>query len=274
MLRYCPNCGTEVDETALFCPTCGSPIDEEMETQLPPAPAWPEPEDVPAAGAPREVEPPQPVEPVVEPAGPDRWEDRAPERIAPRGTPPDVDEAPAAPSMSEAEAEAEEPWVEEPTRAEPRPSAAAAPPPVQAPAARRPPPPRGGSQDRPTVDLPFAMPVVLSGWLIGVGGLLAAIGLVIGFFTHSLIAIDLVLVLALLGVAATVFLAASVPEVPHLRLVVLAVVLIGFGMGLDRLLIRPAGVDVLLLFLGTAAAVIGAVLVEVGKDAPVGSPRA
>ncbi len=122
------------------------------------------------------------------------------------------------------------------------------------------------------MDLPFTMPVMLSGWLIGAGALLATIGVVIGLFTQSLIAVDLVLALALLGVAATVFLAASMPEVPHLRLAILAVLLVGFGMGLDRLLIRSAGVDVLLLFLGTAAAVIGAVLVELGKDAPLGSP--
>lgn len=268
MLRYCPNCGTEVDETALFCPTCGSPIDQEMETQLPPAPAWPEPDELPRAAPRRGVEPPEPVQPVVEPVPAAHWEDREAGPVAPRDAEPEADVAAAQAPVPEAE----EPWIEEPTRAEPRPAGSAAPPPVEAPPARRR-PPRGGSQDRPTVDVPFAMPVMLSGWLIGVGALLAAIGLVIGFFTHSLIAIDLVLVLALLGVAATVFLAASVPEVPHLRLVVLTVVLIGFGMALDRLLVRAAGVDVLLLLMGTAAAVIGAILVEVGKDAPVGSPR-
>ena len=26
--RFCPNCGTEVDETPRFCPTCGQPIDQ------------------------------------------------------------------------------------------------------------------------------------------------------------------------------------------------------------------------------------------------------
>jgi hypothetical protein len=263
MLRYCPNCGTEVDETALFCPTCGSPIDEEAETQLPPAPAWPEPDEASwgatRAAPPREEPPSQPVEPAVEPIA-----EPPAEPARPRETAPDR-------PMAAAD---DEPWVEEPTRAEPRPAAAAAPPPVQPPpASATVPRPRGGTQDRPTVDLPFSMPVMLSGWLIGGGALLAALGLIIGMFTHALIAIDLVLLVALLGVAATVFLAASMPEVPHLRLVILAVLLVGFGMGLDRLLIRPAGVDVLLLFLGTAAAAIGAILVEVGKDAPVGSPR-
>lgn len=266
MRRYCPNCGTEVDETALFCPTCGSPIDEELETQLPPAPAWPEPEERPAPATarsaeatPRQAEPPERVEPVLGSAPASRPADRDSRGVA----------RPEAPAAS---ADPDAAWVEEPTRAEPRAAPAATPPPVQPVGVRGRPPSRGGTQDRPTVDLPFTMPVMLSGWLIGAGALLATIGVVIGLFTQSLIAVDLVLALALLGVAATVFLAASMPEVPHLRLAILAVLLVGFGMGLDRLLIRSAGVDVLLLFLGTAAAVIGAVLVELGKDAPLGSP--
>src|ERR671916_165927 len=44
MSRFCPNCGTEVDDTAVFCPTCGQPIDQEVESEMPPAPAWPDPE--------------------------------------------------------------------------------------------------------------------------------------------------------------------------------------------------------------------------------------
>src|SRR5918999_706224 len=43
MTRFCPNCGTEVDDTAVFCPTCGQAIDQGVETQIPPAPAWPDP---------------------------------------------------------------------------------------------------------------------------------------------------------------------------------------------------------------------------------------
>ena len=42
-MRYCPNCGTEVDDTAAFCPTCGQAIDQAAETAMPAAPAWPEP---------------------------------------------------------------------------------------------------------------------------------------------------------------------------------------------------------------------------------------
>ena len=36
MARFCANCGTEVDESAIFCPTCGQPIDEAAETEMPP----------------------------------------------------------------------------------------------------------------------------------------------------------------------------------------------------------------------------------------------
>ena len=67
MSRYCPNCGTEVDETAVFCPTCGQPIDEAMETEIPAAPAWPEPQaPVAPAEAPTRAIPPVEPEP---PAG-------------------------------------------------------------------------------------------------------------------------------------------------------------------------------------------------------------
>ena len=50
MSRFCPNCGTEVDDNAVFCPTCGQPIDQATETEMPPAPAWPEPSQPPPAG--------------------------------------------------------------------------------------------------------------------------------------------------------------------------------------------------------------------------------
>lgn len=43
MSRYCANCGTEVEDLAVFCPTCGQPIDQASETEIPAAPAWPEP---------------------------------------------------------------------------------------------------------------------------------------------------------------------------------------------------------------------------------------
>ena len=32
MARFCPNCGTEVEDTAVYCPTCGQAIDQSTET--------------------------------------------------------------------------------------------------------------------------------------------------------------------------------------------------------------------------------------------------
>jgi hypothetical protein len=72
-------------------------------------------------------------------------------------------------------------------------------------------------------------------------------------------------------VAATIFAATALPAIPQLRLATLAVVLIGFGAALDRLGFGAAGVATLLLFLGTAAAAIGAILIELGRDEPIGA---
>lgn len=206
--RFCANCGTEVDDSAVFCPTCGQPIDEDAEAEMPPAPAWPEPEDDDEEGA-----------------------------------------------------------ADEPTRVEERPApapVATEPPPARPAAARAP------RREGPSFDLPLTTPVTLSGWLIGVGTLLAAIGVAIGLFEGVLNPIEIILMLALIGIAATVFFSASIPAMPHLRLATLAVVLIGFGMALDRLSFGGGGVSELLLFLGTAAAAIGAIILEVGHDQPMG----
>jgi hypothetical protein len=224
MARFCANCGTEVEDQAVFCPTCGQPIDQASETEFPAAPAWPE----------------QPVEEVAPPAAMD---ERPPARF------------------------------EEPTRVDqpPRSAEAAAPPP---------PPPSGEAPVRPAaerpgpppVNVPITMPVMLSAWLIGGGSALAALGVVIGLFGGFLNPIDLLLLLALVGIAATVFLSTNVPHIPHLRLMTLAVLLIGFGIALDRIGFGAAGIGELLLFLGTAAAAIGAIILELGRDQPLGGP--
>ena len=229
MARFCPNCGTEVDDTAAFCPTCGQPIDQAAEAEIPPAPGWPDP---------------------GRPAG---WASVS--SAADEGAP--APDAPAAPDG--------ESWVEEPTRVE-------TPPPPPAPAAVRP-PPDSPAQREPAreLNLPVTWPVTLSAWLIGIGAVLAAVGLVIAMF-RVVNAIDLLLLLLLVGVAVTVFFSANVPSIPHLRLATLAVVLIGFGMALDRIGFGAAGAGELLLFLGTAAAAIGCVLLEIGRDQPLGGP--
>jgi len=217
MSRFCANCGTEVEDLAVFCPTCGQPIDEAAETEIPAAPAWP---------------------------------DQAPDQA----------EAPAPAAAAAA------PHWDEPTRTDvpppPPPSPGAEPSPQ--PADRRAPPP---------VSVPVTMPVTLSAWLIGGGSAVAALGVVIGLFGGVLNPIDLILLVVLIGIVATVFLSASVPAIPHQRLMTLVIVLIGFGTALNRIGIGSAGVGELLLLLGTAAAAIGAIILELGRDQPLGGPQ-
>lgn len=223
MARYCGNCGTEVDETAVFCPTCGQPIDQAAETEIPAAPAWPD------------------AAPIQEPV---------------RDEP-----AAEAPAMR----------VEEPTRVE-----AAPPPPADAPppAGVAPPSPAERPPRQPSINLPITWPLTLSAWLIGIGALLGALGALIGLFRGTISPIDFLLLLLLLGIAATIFLAANVPAIPHLRLATMGVLLVGFGIALDRIGLGFAGVGDLLLFLGTAAGAMGSILLELGRDQPLGGPRA
>ena len=224
--RFCANCGTEVDESAIFCPTCGQPIDPESESEMPAAPAWPEtPPDAPAFSEP------------AEPVGEVGW---------------------APPPAS----------IDEPTRVEERP-ATAAPVPPPPPAARA----EVRRRDSPPINLPLTMPVTMSAWLIGAGAAIAALGVLISLFDGFLNPIELILLIVLVGIAASVFFAASMPAIPQLRLATLVVVLIGFGIALDRLAFGGAGIGELLLFLGTAAAAIGAIVLELGRDQPMGAPR-
>lgn len=245
--RYCPNCGTEVDDTAVFCPTCGQPIDEAMETEIPAAPAWPEP------AAPRDEAVPPPPAPAVE----------APTWAIP-AVPPEAPAAPAAPEPAVEAAPASPVWspeVEPARRAEP-------------------PPPLPGAGTRPGPSAPsrtsvqMTTPVTLSAWLIGVGAALGALGALIGLFGGFVNPVDFVMVLALVAIALSVFAAPSLPAFAHLRLATLAVAFVGFGMALDRIGFGRAGAGDLLFFLGTAAVGIGAILVELGQDQPVGGPRA
>ena len=256
MARFCANCGTEVDETAVFCPTCGQPIDQDVESEMPAAPAWPEPE-TPAR-------PPE-AEPVAaQPETPQTW---APDD--------DVDvQRRVEPQMregyvpSDVVGEPGEPSRVEPTRVEARPEFPR-PPEVRADA----PPPSPAAPTGPAIDLPITTPVTLSAWLIGIGAALGAVGALIGLFDGLGSAIDLLALVTLLAVAATVFFSTALPAIPHLRFITLAVVLVVFGVALDRLGIGRAGAGDLLLFLGSAAAVIGAVLLELGHDQPMGGSQ-
>jgi hypothetical protein len=118
------------------------------------------------------------------------------------------------------------------------------------------------------------MPVTLSGWLIGVGALIGALGIVIGIVDGGFLnVIDLVLLLALIAIAVAIFFSASLARFPNLRLATLVVALIGFGVALDRIGFSGAGVGELLVFLGTAAAALGAIILELGRDQPLGPSR-
>jgi hypothetical protein len=116
---------------------------------------------------------------------------------------------------------------------------------------------------------------MLSAWLIGGGALLAAVGALINLFASVVNFADILLLVLMLAVAATVFFANNVPRFAYLRLATLVVALVGFGVALDRLGFGgSAGVGALLLFLGSAAASIGAILLELGRDQPLGGQQA
>lgn len=263
MSRFCATCGTEVDDTAVFCPTCGQPIDQEAEVSLPPAPTWPEP--------PRAEQPPPLEVPAGQPdpyAAPSRsgWEAGSVDAGAmPPPAPPRPD------NFDDSTAPAPSGLTQEPTRSSARVDAPA-PPPAPGPTTPdgRPADPR---RALPSVDLPLTMPVTLSAWLIGGGSALGALGALISLFDGIGAAVDLLALVALAAVALSVFFSSTIPTIPHLRFVTLAILLVAFGIGIDRLGFGAAGAGELLLFLGTAAAAIGAILLELGRDQPLGTPK-
>ena len=266
MTRFCASCGTEVDETAVFCPTCGQPIDQETESSIPPAPSWPDPE--PAAQDEWE-DPPEPAREAVDddrPA-PSGWRNRADRSLrVDHLDDAEVTRVEARPSASVSDPA---PADDDPAPAPPR-SGDRQPGRREAPPAA-PPPARSAA---PVMQLPITTPVTLSGWLIGGGAALGALGALFALFDGLGSAIDLVLLIGLLAIAASVFLSDRLPHIPNLRLATLAVVLVAFGVALDRLGFGRAGAGELLLFLGTAAAAIGAILLETGRDQPLGGPGA
>ncbi|HEU5056964.1 MAG TPA: hypothetical protein VFU21_10590, partial [Kofleriaceae bacterium] len=209
---------------------------------IPAAPAWPEPTRAPE---PEATEAPDPE-------------------------PPDDESAAAPPAVEPARARAEaapQPEAHQPPpQHQPPPSAA--PPAAGYPSAGAPPP--SGTQ----IDLPITWPVTMSGWLIGGGSFVAAIGFLADMFAFrgAGSAVSVIMLLLTLGIAATVFLSASVPAVPHLRLATLCVVFIAFGIALDRLGFNAAGFGTLLVLLGAGAAAAGAVILELGRDQPMSGP--
>jgi hypothetical protein len=123
-------------------------------------------------------------------------------------------------------------------------------------------------RNSPQFDVPVTWPVTLSGWLIGIGSFVGALAVLLDFraFTNP---VTLIAFLLLLGVAATVFFAANVPAIPHRQMWVLVIVLIAFGAAFERV---GAGTYFagLVFFLGTGAAAVGAIILELGMDRPLG----
>ncbi|HET6379728.1 MAG TPA: zinc ribbon domain-containing protein [candidate division Zixibacteria bacterium] len=336
--RFCPNCGTEVDQDARFCPACGhalafdegSPTEHVAgvappapdEVEIPPAPAWPEPEpadtveaepapepeaEPEAASEEAEPEPAPELEPASEPDAVTRFADDQPTRPAePAGTQPEhpleAEEAPGPyePAAPAASAPDEPTGSVEPDFEERR----AIPPPPLSPLAGTTHAPRGDAApdtrrwpagvrsgpegagpggpatgqaggvpgDQATTgsrgaDLPFTWPTTLGGWLIGAGSLVGAI-LLIPLLDAVL---NVLLFLALLGVAATVFLADRIPDIPRLRLITLAIVLVALGVALDRAAFVVRGIESLFLVAMLAAAA-GVLLVELDRDRPLPPP--
>ena len=268
MTRFCASCGTEVDDTAVFCPTCGQPIDQQAEAALPPAPAWPDPAPADAPRA-EEMGTSRPETPAPYAASGGWSEANGPEEALPPPAPPRpdlFDDRTAPPRYDGITGTSERVDA-----AGPLPQAAGGP--VMSPPAPAAGPTGPAGSTGPTIDLPITTPVTLSAWLIGIGSLLGAVGAAVSLLDGFGAVIDLLVLIALAAVALSVFFAHNVPAVPHLRFVTLAVVLVAFGIGLDRLGFGGVGVGGLLLFLGTAAAAIGAVLLELGRDQPLGGPQ-
>ncbi len=294
--RFCGNCGTEVDDDAAFCPSCGRPIAafeaDDPAAAIPPAPAWPEPARPPEPEPPAPMaNDPEPMPPPAETSNPTTagtppgvlgW-NREPATPPPAEAPHDAfDAAPASPPPPMAPHDAPEhepPPVTQSRAAAPPPRAAGAPPPVEPPTA--PPPPAGpfpgaaGERSAgPQVELPITWPVTLSGWLIGGGTFVAAVGFLADMFGFRGAGnvVNVLFLLLLLGVAATVFLSASMPAISHLRLATLCVSFLALGIALDRLGFSFAGFGTLLVLLGAAAAAAGAVILELGRDQPMAGP--
>jgi hypothetical protein len=227
-----------------FCPSCGTEV--EADARFCPScgttlTAQDLPDEIPAA-----------------PAWPPPAEEDVPEAAAE----PPIDEPTMAVSQRPRAAEAAAELAPEPEPVAPPPAA----PPTPAPA----PPSASGEERGPSADLPFTWPTLLSGWLIGVGALVGALALIPRLAGGGYL-LSMLLFLALLGIAATVFLSDHVPSIPRLRLIVLCTTLVGLGVGLARAAFTIQGIDTLFLIAMLAAAG-GALLLELDRDRPLPPP--
>ena len=187
----------------------------------------------------------EPAEPAELPPAP-AWPDRE--------APPEPELEPEEPEK-QLTLEPDEPVEAAPDSAPPEPEPEPAPPPATAPT------------QAPGMDLPITWPTTLSGWLIGVGSVLGALALLVSLSDG----VSLLLFVALGGVAATVFLADRLPEIPRLRLLTLSISLVGLGIAFERAGFGARGADSILLVAMIAAAG-GALLVELDRDRPLPPP--
>jgi len=271
MARVCAHCGTEVDDDALFCPTCGEPIDRGGEPDLPAAPDWPPT----GSGATRAAGPP----PEGADAGGSGRAEQHPEQVPTRATPSasasGMDVPPASEPVQARPATGDEEATLPPWR---RGAAyrAAAPPPAPAPSG--PVPARPGALRPEGIVRP---PETISGWLIGIGALVGAVAMLLpwvvsGTYTGGwglASGINLLFTLVLIGVLAVAFLPHLVPAIPQRNLVLLAIALVGVGVGLDRLGLPLTGMGAMIFLIGMLACATGAFLAELGMDRQVGGPQ-
>jgi hypothetical protein len=279
MSQVCGHCGTEVEDEALFCPACGQPLAaEEAAPELPPAPDWPE---APAGSAPAPTMTPEEAH-----AAWARGRDASSALADPAPGEPHAD-VPASPRDADFEAAAV------PTPA-PTPTGEEVPPWRRGVAARNPAPPpeetappadtagatRTGAAPQPAGIV--TTPTTLSGWLIGVGSMIGALALFlpwlqgVGYTALWGLAStpNILILILLLAIGTSIFLAGVVPAFPHRSLAVLAVTLIGVGIGLDAVARPVSGAGALIFLLALLVAAAGALLPELGLDRPVGGPQA
>ncbi len=295
MTRVCAHCGTEVDGDALFCPTCGEPLGTAAGPELPPAPDWPDlpPRPLPEPEGPVESDtdarPPADVakgrgavEPPVVPVPP--VEEIEPSESPPPAPPPathsweqPVSEQPVPPwrrgaAVRAAEAQPAEP---EPAEPEPVPGVEPAPPPSDSLN-------RAGPPARPQPAGVFRVPTLLSDWCAGAGAAVAVLAMLLpwrlgGPYTSGwglASGVNLLFTIILLALLAVVFLPDILPPVPRRALLVLAVGLVGVGMGLDRLGLPVTGVGGILFLIASLGIAAGGAIAQLGYDRAVGGPQA
>ena len=125
------------------------------------------------------------------------------------------------------------------------------------------------------------IPTTLSGWLVGVGALVALIATLLPWLSFvSYVAawglasgIIVLFAIVLLAVLAAIFLAHILPDIPRRDLVFAGIGLLGVGIGLDRVGLGAAGIGAILFLAGSLAIAIGGFLSMLGMDRTLGEAR-